>query len=530
VTRPAFTSLTVAAPSSACSAPALAPGREPPLPDPFAATIGHPVRRTPRGWSKAVSLVLHDTMTGRVRPFAPVREGHVGIYVCGPTVQSAPHVGHARSAVVFDVLRRWLLATGHAVTLVRNVTDIDDKIIVNAFAEKVTVWELAERNTRAFNAAYDALGVLAPTVEPRATGHVPEMVELMQVLIERGHAYAAEGSVWFDVRSFGDYGALSGQKPDAMLPSTEPVGGKRDPRDFALWKAAKEGEPTWPTPWGPGRPGWHLECSAMAVKYLGQPFDVHGGGLDLLFPHHENETAQSVCAAGTAFANYWLHHGMVNIGGEKMSKSLGNSSVVADVLESGVRAPVLRYLLGAAQYRSGIDYTDVALGEAAAAYGRIETFVRNAVDALGGVGESEARGMDLGDDAATTEAWTTFAAALDDDLGVPRALGAVHGSVSAGNTALDAGDLDGVARHLASARRMLDVLGLDPISQWGGGAGGDGTLVALDAVVQIALEARAQARESRDFAGADRIRDRLVAAGVVVEDTAGGARWHLARG
>jgi len=476
-----------------------------------------------------VALVLHDTMSRTVRPFEPVRTGHAGIYVCGPTVQSAPHVGHARSAIVFDILRRWLMASGYAVTLVRNVTDIDDKIITNAYADGVTVWELAERNTREFNAAYDALGVLAPTVEPRATGHVTEMVEIMDSLIAAGHAYAAEGSVWFDVRSYGDYGALSGQRPDAMQPSAEGVGGKRDPRDFALWKAAKEGEPTWPTPWGLGRPGWHLECSAMAVKYLGQPFDIHGGGIDLIFPHHENETAQSVCAGGAAFANFWLHHGMVTIGpgGEKMSKSLGNSSVVAEVLESGVRAPVLRYLLGGAHYRSSIDYSAAALVEAAASYGRVETFVRNAVGALGGVGPAEARGMELGDDATTTAAWDAFATAMDDDLAVSRALAAVHGAISAGNTALDGADLDTVARHLASARRMLEVLGIDPISQWPT-SGGGGIAETLDTVVQIALESRARAKASRDFAVADAIRDRLASAGVVVEDTAGGARWHLA--
>ena len=473
-------------------------------------------------------LVLHDTMSRQARPLEPVRPGHVGIYICGPTVQSAPHVGHLRGAVAIDILRRWLLVSGCTVTLVRNVTDIDDKIIVNAAAQGVSVWELAERHTRAFNAAYDAVGVLPPTVEPRATAHVPEMVEIMQRLIDRGHAYAAEGSVWFDVASYAEYGALSGQRPDAMQPSAEPVGGKRDPRDFALWKAAKEGEPTWPTPWGPGRPGWHLECSAMAVKYLGQPFDIHGGGVDLVFPHHENETAQSVCAGGTAFANYWLHNGMVNIGGEKMSKSLGNSAVVADVLESGVRAPVLRYLLGAAHYRSVIDFTDVAIGEAAAAYGRIETFVRNATGALGGIGDAEARGIAAGDDPATEQAWSAFAAALDDDLGVPRALAAVHGAVGAGNSALDSGDLDAAARHLASCRRMLEVLGLDPISQWPAESS-PAASATLDAVIQIALEARTRARANKDFAGADAIRDRLAAAGIVVEDTAGGARWHLAK-
>ena len=470
-------------------------------------------------------LVLTDTLTGAVRPLEPVRPGHVGVYVCGPTVQSAPHVGHARSAIAFDILRRWLLASGYVVTFVRNVTDIDDKIIHSAGHDGVTSWELAERNTRAFNDAYDAVGVLPPTIEPRATGHVPEMVALMQALIDKGHAYASGGDVYFDVRSFSGYGGLSKQSPDAMLATEKNDAGrpKRDPLDFALWKGHKPGEPHWETPWGPGRPGWHLECSAMAAKYLDLPFDIHGGGYDLVFPHHENELAQSACASGSDMARHWLHNGMLNIGGEKMSKSVGNSTVVAEVLEAGVRAPVLRYFLGSAHYRSGLDYTEDGLAEAAASYERIETFVRNAVDALGGLAESEARGLALG---ADDETWADFAAAMDDDLAVPRALAVIHGCVGAGNTALEAGDLDAVARRLAAVRSMLEVLGLDPVSQWPA-AGGDlaGTVAAL---VAVALGARVAARARRDFGEADAIRDQLAAAGVVVEDTAGGVRWHLA--
>ena len=377
-------------------------------------------------------LRLSDTLTGETRPFEPVRAGQAGIYVCGPTVQSAPHVGHMRSAIAFDILRRWLSASGYTVTFIRNVTDIDDKIIHNAGHDDITPWELAERNTRAFNAAYDALGVLPPTVEPRATGHVPEMVALMQVLIDKGHAYAAGGDVYFDVRSYPEYGRLSKQSPDAMLPSEAADTDKHDPLDFALWKGHKPGEPFWETPWGPGRPGWHLECSAMAAKYLDIPFDIHGGGYDLVFPHHENEIAQSTCASGDGFAGYWLHNGMLNIGGEKMSKSVGNSTVVADVLESGVRPVVLRYFLGSAHYRSALDYTSDGLDEAAAAYGRIETFVRNAGDLAGD-----------DDDVA----WAEFSAALDDDLAVPRALAVIHAQVSAGNTALAAGDKLAVGRR-----------------------------------------------------------------------------------
>jgi cysteinyl-tRNA synthetase len=426
------------------------------------------------------------------------------------------------------------MARGHAVTFVRNVTDVDDKIIHNAGHESITPWELADRNTRAFNAAADALGVLPPTIEPRATGHIPEMVALMQTLIDRGHAYPSGGDVYFDVRGYAGYGSVSGQRPDAMLATekTDVDRPKRDPLDFALWKAHRPGEPYWDTPWGPGRPGWHLECSAMSAKYLGQPFDIHGGGLDLVFPHHENEAAQSCCAVDAPYANYWLHNGLVNIGGEKMSKSLGNSTVVSEVLET-VRAPVLRYALGSAHYRSPIDYSDAALVEAAAAYGRLETFVRNAVDALGDLGEAEALAAERPGDAPESAARQAFRTAMDDDLAVSRALAAVFEAVSAGNKSLESrGDRSELAGWLAVVREGLDVLGLDPVAQWPGGAGDASATIA--ALVEIALEARAAARARRDYAEADAIRDRLNAAHVVVEDVAsnagGGVRWHLAKG
>ena len=464
-------------------------------------------------------LRLHDTRTRSVRPFEPLTRGVVTVYVCGPTVQSPPHVGHARSAVAFDLLRRWLLASGHEVVFARNVTDIDDKILHNAGHEEIPWWALAERNTRAFTAAYDALGVLPPTVEPRATGHVPEMIVLMQRLIDAGHAYPAGGSVYFDVRSFPSYGELSGQRIDAMQASEDP-GDKRDALDFALWKAAKPGEPTWETPWGPGRPGWHLECSAMATKYLGPTFDIHGGGLDLVFPHHENEIAQS-CAAGDGFARFWLHNGLVNTGGEKMSKSLGNSLVVADVLER-VRPQAVRYVLGAAHYRSIIDWTPEGLADADAAYARLETFVRNALDLLDGPGDAEALALEAGE---ATETWQAFAEAMDDDLAVPRALGVLHGAVRDGNGLLAGGDRKALAAVLAVVRRMLAVLGLDPVSQWPA-AGSDLTPV-VDALVGVALQARQAARERKDFAEADRVRDALTAAGIVVEDTAQGPRWRI---
>jgi cysteinyl-tRNA synthetase len=466
-----------------------------------------------------VTLRLHDTLTRTTREFTPVHPGAASIYVCGPTVQSPPHVGHLRSAIAFDVLRRWLLATGYDVTFLRNVTDIDDKILHNAGHEEISWWALAERNTRAFTAAYDALGVLPPTVEPRATGHVPEMIVLMQRLIDAGHAYPAGGSVYFDVRSFPSYGELSGQRIDAMQASEDP-GDKRDALDFALWKAAKPGEPTWETPWGPGRPGWHLECSAMATKYLGPTFDIHGGGLDLVFPHHENEIAQS-CAAGDGFARFWLHNGLVNTGGEKMSKSLGNSLVVADVLER-VRPQAVRYVLGAAHYRSIIDWTPEGLADADAAYARLETFVRNALDLLDGPGDAEALALEAGE---ATETWQAFAEAMDDDLAVPRALGVLHGAVRDGNGLLAGGDRKALAAVLAVVRRMLAVLGLDPVSQWPA-AGSDLTPV-VDALVGVALQARQAARERKDFAEADRVRDALTAAGIVVEDTAQGPRWRI---
>jgi cysteinyl-tRNA synthetase len=462
-----------------------------------------------------VGLQLYDTRRRAVHPFVPLTPGRVSVYVCGPTVQDVPHVGHLRVTVAFDILRRWLTASGYEVTLVRNVTDIDDKIIINAAAEGVTVWALAERFTRAFNDAYDAVGILPPTVEPRATGHVPEMVAMMQRLIGAGHAYEADGSVWFSVSSYSDYGALSGQRPDSVQPSAEHENGKRDPRDFALWKAAKPGEPTWETPWGPGRPGWHLECSAMAAKYLGERFDIHGGGLDLVFPHHENERAQTVTAfcdpeqapGECEMAQHWMHGGLLTTRGEKMSKSLGNFLRVDQAL-AAVRPPVLRYYLAAAHYRSGLEYGTEALAEAAATYERLETFCRS-VEVPSGTPEPPG-------------VWDEFAAAMDDDLAVPRALATIFSAVSAGNKATE-GER---APYVAVVRRMLAVLGLDPVAQWPDP--GANLRPALDAAVAIALEQRSKARAAKDYATSDAIRDRLAEAGVLVDDTSGGQRWRLA--
>lgn len=471
-----------------------------------------------------MTLRLFDTATRTVRDFVPLTAGEVGIYLCGATVQSPPHIGHVRSGIAFDVLVRWLRRTGHRVTLVRNVTDIDDKILTKAAAAGEPWWAWAMTNERAFAAAYDALGVLPPTYEPRATGHVPAMVELMSRLVERGHAYATGGGdVYFDVRSFPEYGALTNQRVDDMIPAPDEVAdgvAKRDPRDFALWKAAKPGEPetaAWDTPFGRGRPGWHLECSAMAQRYLGDAFDIHGGGLDLRFPHHENEQAQSH-AAGYGFAQYWLHNGWVTQGGAKMSKSLGNGLLV-DVVLQQVRPAVLRYAMTTVQYRSMLEWTDDTLREAEATWDRLAGFVDRATER---VGEVDA------DIVAKADVPAEFEQAMNDDLNVPKAMAVVHDWLRQGNTALADDALDDVRSQLVGLRAMLDVLGLDPHSpQWATRGGDQRYARALDAVVAGQIEARAQARAARDFATSDAIRDRLAAAGVVVEDSPTGARWSL---
>jgi len=467
-----------------------------------------------------VSLRLYDTAARAVRDFTPLRAGQASVYVCGLTVQGRPHVGHVRAALAFDVLRRWLTAGGLDVTYVRNVTDIDDKILAKSAAHGVPWWAWAYDNERACTRAYDVLGILPPTYEPRATGHVPEMIVLMGRLIERGHAYAVDGDVYFDVRSFPAYGELTGQKLDDLQSAadTDTDDRKRDPRDFALWKAHKDGEPetaSWDTPWGLGRPGWHLECSAMVGKYLGREFDIHGGGLDLRFPHHENEQAQSR-AAGDPFARYWLHNGWVTLGGEKMSKSMGNTALVDEVVQR-VRPVELRYYLLAPHYRSTIEFTDAALDEAGVAYRRLESFVRRAAERVG-------------PDAGKPVLCAEFTDALDDDLGTPAAVAAVHETVRHGNTALADGDDAAVAGALGSVRAMLGVLGLDPLEpQWATGGNDEQLTHVTDGLVSLALEQRQAARARKDFAAADAIRDQLTTLGVSVEDTPQGPRWELTR-
>ena len=435
---------------------------------------------------------IFDTKTRTLRDFEPLTPGRVSMYVCGATPQAKPHIGHLRSGVAFDIVRRWFLANGYDVAFVRNVTDIDDKILTKASGHGRPWWEWVSTHEREFTRAYDTLGVLPPSVEPRATGHVTQMVEYMQRLIDAGFAYPRDGSVYFDVNAWvnggGDYGSISGNRLEDMT---------GDDPDFALWKAAKPGEPSWPTPWGPGRPGWHLECSAMSTWYLGPEFDIHGGGLDLQFPHHENEQAQSH-AAGDGFARFWMHNHWVTMAGEKMSKSLGNVLSIDAMLEQ-VRPVELRYYLGSAHYRSVLEYSPEALQEAAAGYRRIEEFVKRA-----------------GTPEPTT--WTEgFAQALNDDFAVPKALAEIHNVVREGNKAADPAPL------AAQVRAMAAVLGVDP----GAWPSSSSNSAALDVLVRAELERRATARAEKDWATADEVRNRLAAAGIEVTDTAEGPQWQV---
>jgi cysteinyl-tRNA synthetase len=465
----------------------------------------------------ASAFRLYDTATRSVRPFEPVMPGRVSIYHCGLTVQAAPHLGHIRKEVVFDVLRRWLTWSGFHVTVIANITDIDDKILIKS-AEAGTSWFAhAYRFERELHNAYAALGCLPPTYEPRATGHIPEMIEMIKVLIDAGHAYPSSdgsGDVYFDVKSWPTYGSLSHQNIDDMEPAADSdPRGKKDPRDFALWKGHKDDEPetaSWPTPWGKGRPGWHLECSAMAGKYLGDEFDIHGGGLDLRFPHHENELAQSR-AAGQRFARYWMHNALLTTAGEKMSKSLDNSALVSEVIKRFPARAVRLYLIQP-HYRSTIEYSDAAIAESTAALERIDNFVRRAADVVG---------------LTTQRVPPEFVVAMNDDLGTPAAVAVLHNAVRDGNSALDVGETDLVASRLAEVMGMLAILGLDATSaSWD--RGDDQQLAAVvDGLVTELLKHREAARERKDFAAADAIRDSLTALGVDVSDTPQGPRWRV---
>ena len=457
-------------------------------------------------------LKLYNTATRAVSEFKPLMPGNVGIYLCGATVQAPPHIGHVRSGVNFDILRRWLLASGFDVTFIRNVTDIDDKILQKSVTEEMPWWAVAMKYERAFTEAYRALNVLPPTYEPRATGHITQMIELMQKLIEKGAAYApGNGDVYLEVRKLSSYLTLSNQKLDDLQSAEDTENTfKRDPRDFALWKSAKPGEPSWPTPWGDGRPGWHIECSAMAHTYLGENFDIHGGGLDLIFPHHENEIAQSQ-AAGYGFANIWMHNAWVTASGEKMSKSLGNSLQVHELLNK-VRGIELRWYLGSAHYRSMLEFSFEALEESAVNFRRIEGFLKRATEVVGY----------LPDPVIAPD----FAAAMNEDLAVPQALALISENVRLGNTAVTSGDTAVIATQASEIRGALGILGCDPFDPIFASESGTSSEV-LDGLVALALEQRKAARSRKDFESSDAIRDQLAAIGVIIEDTAAGTRWSI---
>ena len=460
-----------------------------------------------------MSLNLYDTASREVSEFKPLVAGQVSMYVCGATVQGAPHIGHVRSGVNFDILRRWLTKSGYNVTFIRNVTDIDDKILQKAAVEKMAWWALAMKYERIFTDAYASLNVLPPTYEPRATGHITQMIELMDQLIENGAAYApGNGDVYLEVRKLKRYLTLSRQNLDDLQPASDADETyKKDVRDFALWKAAKPGEPSWPTPWGPGRPGWHLECSAMAHAYLGETFDIHGGGLDLVFPHHENEIAQSE-AAGYGFAQRWLHNAWVTQSGEKMSKSLGNTLQVHEILKS-VRGIELRWYLGGAHYRSMLEYSPEALQEAATNFKRIENFLHRATELVGTQPQPRIN--------------AEFTAAMNDDLAVPAALATISENLRLGNQAITDNDKAAVSKNADEIRGALEILGCDPFDAVFASSGGTDLTEALDGVIKLALAERASARERKDFAASDAIRDGLAALGITIEDTAQGPRWSI---
>lgn len=485
-----------------------------------------------------MTFQLYNTATHRIEPFVPLIEGKVSIYHCGMTVQSAPHLGHIRKEVVFDVLRRWLEHSGYEVTIVANVTDIDDKILAKSAERGVPWWAHAYEFENELHRAYSLLGCRPPSYEPRATGHIPEMIDLIGELLDAGHAYVApdgSGDVYFDVRSWPRYGELSGMKVDEMAPAVDSdPRGKRDPRDFALWKGHKPSEPetaSWNAPWGAGRPGWHLECSAMSGKYLGEVFDIHGGGIDLRFPHHENELAQSA-AAGRAFAHYWMHNAWVTMSGEKMSKSLGNTAQVSEVTANHDPRAV-RYFLLAPHYRSTIEFspsdehTQGSLDEADKAIARIDGFLERAGQVCDRAGIDP---TDLPTDAQVPELDERFTRAMDDDLGTPAAVATLFTTINEGNKAIDASNAPAVAAHLGQLRVMLGVLGLDPDDPvWASSRStqSDKLEPVVDGLVQAMLTQRSEARARKDWATADSIRDVLTHLGLVIEDTPDGARWSL---
>ena len=456
-------------------------------------------------------MKLYDSYSRSLRDFVPLKNGEVSMYLCGATVQGSPHIGHMRSTIVFDVLRRYFEYKNLKVLFVRNVTDIDDKILHNAGHEDISWWELAAKYEKEFSQDYEDLGNIVPSIEPRATGHIPQMIEMIEQLIEKNYAYVAEGSVWFAVKSFKDYGKLSGQKVEEMLAAQDLDKGKKDPHDFALWKKSKEGEPFWNSPWGQGRPGWHIECSAMAKTYLGEKFDIHGGGLDLQFPHHENEIAQSK-ASGNGFANFWVHNYWVTQSGEKMSKSLGNSLKVKEVI-TRFRPIDVRFYLLSAHYRSNLEFSDQALSEAATAFSRIEQFVQRASE------KTKNNQLNL-------KFPQEFIQAIEDDLATPLTISIIHEYVTKGNTALTNNESK-LVDILNEVRSMLYLLGLDPMSSNWNSQSSNQEKEALDKLISELLNKRNQARANKDFALADSMRDALKNAGILIEDGADGSRWTI---
>jgi cysteinyl-tRNA synthetase len=487
-----------------------------------------------------VALQLHNTLTRRKEPFVPRDEGQVGIYLCGVTVYSEPHVGNLRNVVVFDVLRRHLSASGYQVLYVRNYTDVDDRIIEAAGHDPLRAFVVAEHWTRVYDEITAALGVLPPDIAPRASGHIPEMQELIARLVEVGLAYQADGDVYFAVGKWPEYGKLSGRALSELRAGArvEVNPHKRDPLDFALWKGAKPGEPTWDSPWGPGRPGWHIECSAMACKYLGRSFDIHGGGEDLIFPHHENEIAQSEGATGEPFARYWLHNAFLELKGEKMAKSVGNVVSPRELLRSH-RGVVLRYALLGAHYRGPLEFSEAVLSDAAASYDRLATFATNAARALTAVGSTPDPAIPASPPGSGPGAvpvvegppdpagWRgRFQAALDDDLNVPAALAVLFDLVAEANPLIvrvEQGDASSTGELRDRFATFLDLaarLGFTPLLDLPDPA-------AFPTVLDLVLDLRERARKARDFVAADMIRDRLAAVGIRVEDRIGGPRWHL---
>jgi cysteinyl-tRNA synthetase len=473
-----------------------------------------------------VGLQIYNTLTRAKEEFIPLSPGQVGIYVCGVTVYDLSHVGHARSALVFDMIRRYLLYRGFQVRFVRNFTDVDDKIIQRAQREGVTAQEISERFVAAEREDMAAIGVLAPDVYAKATDHIPQMVSLIERLLAKGLAYPVDGDVYFEVARFPAYGRLSGKNLDELLAGArvEIDERKRDPRDFALWKAAKPGEPSWPSPWGPGRPGWHIECSAMALEYLGETFDLHGGGEDLIFPHHECEIAQAEGVTGKPFARYWLHNGLLKLGPEKMSKSLGNTLSIRDLVTRHDPDALRLYLLGA-HYRHPLDFAEERIAEAARALERLRG-LRAEADRIAATGQPQP-GPDGGLPGEVAAHRARFQAAMDDDFNTAQALGVLFDLARAlqlARTQVDAGQL-GAGPFLAGVEELVTLGGVLGLFQ---GASTRGEIdPALRAKIDLLVGHREAARRRRDFAEADRIREELVGLGVVLEDTRGGTVWKL---